>query len=65
MTKPFDPDAILFNVECQIADSEGPKWVVIFDSLPKEDADARAADLKRRPLCDPQTVRVSPRHYQG
>jgi len=65
MTKPFDPDAILFNVESQIADSEGLKWVVVFDSLPKENADQLAADLKRRPLCDPQTVRVSPRHYQG
>ena len=65
MTKPFDPNAILFNVESQIADSEGPKWVVIFDSVDEETAKSLHADLLRRPLCDPKTVRITHRHYPG
>lgn len=61
MPKPFNPNAELFNVETQIQDPEGPKWIVLFDSLDKEDAEARKQDLLRRPLTDPATVRIRPR----
>lgn len=67
MTKPFDPNAPRFNVQTMVGENEyhEPQWVVMFDSLILEDAEARKADLLRRPLCDPKTVRIVPTHYQG
>ena len=65
MKKPFDPNAELFHVESLVPDAqEGPKWVIMFESLPREQADQLHADLLRRPNCDPNTVRVVPRFYQ-
>lgn len=65
MAKPFDPDATLFHVETLIPDVEGPKWVVMYESVDEETAKHLHADLLRRPLCDPQTVRIVPRFYPG
>ena len=67
MSKPFDPNAELFNVQTIVGKNQynESQWVTIFDCLPKEDAEARKADLLRRPLCDPASVRIIPIHYQG
>lgn len=63
MAKPFDPNAELFHVQCLIPDSEGPKWVVMYESVDRETADQLHADLLRRPGCDPKTVKVVPRFH--
>lgn len=63
MAKPFDPNDELFHVMNRIPDSEGPKWIVIFDSIPKEYADRLASDLKRRPGMNPEDIKVVPRFH--
>ena len=67
--KPFDPNAPCFKVECRLPQTDPDRqhienWVVLFDSLLKEDAEEKAAFMRRGQPA-PGSVRVVPVQYQG
>ena len=67
MTKPFDPNAELFNIEVKVPDPDHAgeyKWIVLFDSQIKEDAEKLEAFMKRSQPA-PDCVRTVPRFHPG
>ena len=63
MPKKFDPNATLYNVEVKLPNMKEEKWVVLFDSLDKTDAESmKQFSLRSR---NTDSVRVVPRFYQG